>query len=575
MKLFAFIILVIFSSSLLADVQYCPTVKLKGRKIKFSDTEKRLFCGDPKSHAWKHIPSYQAEQVLRGFFQSRGYLAPTFTLEGEVLVVNKGSRSKVKKVRVISDDPQLGQKIQKDIKRLYKNRELTTSMLNSMEGEGQGQLRRRGYPCGKVGSEVDVTSDTVSILITPKSKHKFGEIKKDEIEGLHENALLRYYPMKAEQRFNGDLLDLTEKRLLRSEVVQGTYFLENCSDDGKQFSLEQKFITGPPRTLRFGAGASTEAGLMARAKWSHNRAGPMASNLAATVETSFRVQSLNLSADYFPWKKKPRDSIFTEVEVTRESQFKYEQFLTRVQPQYKWTRDIHQHGTTWMAGPAYETGTYHSQDKSDTRTWSTAVLQASFQRTAHQYELFDVHPQDGDSEAINVSWRSPMLGFTQSLTQVDTTFVRLGRITNLGRGAVIGGLRLKAGSSFVKGNTDLSALPPEVKFFGGGSDDLRGYLLRTLPRNDGAGALSRVILKGELRKTYFFHEKVEAFAFWDAGQFGVKSTSLQPRLWHSPGVGLRWLSPIGVVQGYMARAYATLPYEDNGNFFFAGLGGTF
>lgn len=575
MKFLAFFFLVIFSSSVLSDVEYCPGVKMKGRKMKFTDTEKGLFCGDEKSHAWKHIPAYQAEQVLRGLLQSRGYLRPTFHTENKVLIVKKGPKSEIRRIEVVSGEKNLGKKIRREVRRLYKGRELTTSMLNSVEGEGQAQIRRRGYPCGKVSSEVDVTTDTVTLIIDPKKKQKFGTITKEKIDGLRDSALLRFYPMKEDQRFNGDLLELTEKRLLRAEVVQGTYFLENCPEDGKSFSLEQRFITGPPRTLRFGAGASTEAGPLARARWSNNRTGPMASVLSATVEASLRVQSLNLSADYFPWEKKPRDSIFSEIEVIRESQFKYEQFLTRFQPQYKWTRDIHQHGTTWMLGPGYENGTYHSQDKTETRTWSTAVLEGSFQRTAHQYELFDVHPQDGDQEAITISYRNPMLGFQESLTRIDTSFVRLGRIGNSGRGALVGGVRFKAGSAFVKSTTDLTALPPEVKFFGGGSDDLRGYLLRTLPRNGGAGALTRVLTKAELRRTHFFHEKVESFLFWDAGQFGSTSFSASPRIWHSPGVGLRWLSPIGVLQGYWARALATHPAEDNGNFFFAGLGGTF
>ncbi|MES2527248.1 MAG: BamA/TamA family outer membrane protein [Bdellovibrionota bacterium] len=573
MKLILLVLLMTFTSAVFADATYCPTVKITGKKIDFSDTELNLICGDKKSHAWKYIPPYEAQFILKGFLQSRGYLNPHFEVKEGVLHVKKGHKSTVKKVHVIAGNHNLEKKIQRDLKRLYKRRELTTSMLNSMEGDANGQLRKRGFPCGKVNSEVDVNTDTVTMLIRPDEKYKFGKIKREEIPGLHENALDRFYPMKDDQRFNGDLLILTEKRILRAEVLQGTYFLEKCGKNN--FSLEQRFIVGPARTFRFGAGASTEVGPMARARWSHNRAGKMASLLSASLEASLRVQSLNLTADYFPWTDKPRQSLFSQIDVIRESQFKYEQFLTRVRPQMKWTRDIHQHGTTLILGPAYENGTYHSQDKSDTRTFSTAVLEGSFQRMSHDYEIFDIHPQEGDEESIALSYRNPMLGFGESLTKIDTSAVRLGRLTNLGRGAIIGGIRMKAGTSFVRSTADLSALPPEVKYFGGGSDDLRGYLLRTLPRNDGAGALSKFLLKGEIRKTHFFHEKVETFTFVDGGYFGEKSFSLESRIWYSPGLGLRWLSPIGLVQGYWARALATSPSKDFGNFFFAGIGGTF
>lgn len=565
----------IFSSFSFGEEKYCPEVSFSGKNIKFSDTELKLFCGDSSSHAWKHIPPYQAELVLRGMLQSRGYLSPKFEVNDKILHVRKGRKSSVKKIRVVSENSHLGKKIQRDVRRLYRRKELTTGMLNSIESEGTAQLRRRGYPCGKISSEVDVTSDTVTLLIDPKSKHRFGHIKRESIPGLHENALLRFYPMKEKQRFNGDLLSLNEKRLLRAEVVQGAYFLESCSEEGKVFSLEQRFIPGPPRTLRFGAGASTEAGPFARVRWANNRTGKMASILSGTVEASMRVQSLNLTSDYFPWTDKPRKSFYNQFEVTRESQFKYEQFLTRVRPQMKWTTDIHQHGTIWIAGPAYEIGTFHTQDKSATRSFSTGVLEGSFLRTAHQYEIFDVHPQEGDQLGVTVSYRNPMFGFPQSLTRFDSTFVKLGRIINSGRGAVIGGMRFKAGSAFVRSTTDRSLLPPEVKFFGGGSDDLRGFLLRTLPRNDGIGALTRFLGKFELRQTHLFHEKIEAFTFVDGGYFGDKSFSLDSRLWYSPGFGLRWLSPIGLVQGYWARALSISPKEDSGNFFFAGLGGTF
>lgn len=571
-----FSILILFlSGSVLGNVTYCPQVIFQSEKIKFSETEIQLFCGDPSSHAYRHIPAYEAQFVIKGFLQSRGYLAPQFSTKEKVLYVKIGPLSKVKKIRTISENKNLAKKTKRDLKRLYQRRELSTSMLNSIESEAVAQLRRRGYPCGKVTSEVDTTSDTVTVVLDQKEKHIFGPITREEVKGVYPEAFERFAPMTEHQRFDGDLLSLNEKRLLRSEVVQGTYFLENCSAEKKTFSLEQKFIPGPPRTLRFGAGASTEVGPMARARWSHNRWGPMASLLSANVEASLRSQSLNLSSDYFAWRDKPRQSVLSQFEMVRESQFKYEQFVTRIRPQMKWTDDVHNHGTTLILGPSYENGTFHSQNKSETRTFSTGVLEGSFQRLSHDYELFDVHPESGDQEAVSVSYRSQALGFTQSLLRVDTTAVTLGRLTNSGRGAIIGGLRLKAGTSFTKSTTDLSALPPEVKFFGGGSDDIRGYLLKTLPRNDGRGALTRAVLKGEIRRTHFFHEKVEAFAFTDGGSFGRESWSIDSRLWYSPGLGIRWLSPIGVVQGYWARALATAPVEDFGNFFFAGLGGVF
>src|SRR5690606_24286463 len=102
----------------------------------------------------------------------------------------------------------------------------------------------------------------VIVTLSDISKFKFGMVKKEPIEGLRKNALDRYYPYKENEIFDQRQLELTEKRMVRAEVVQGTYFLEKCEDDS--FSLSQQFITGPPRSIRFGIGASTEVGPMVR-----------------------------------------------------------------------------------------------------------------------------------------------------------------------------------------------------------------------------------------------------------------------------------------------------------------------
>ncbi|MFL5783512.1 MAG: autotransporter assembly complex protein TamA [Bacteriovoracaceae bacterium] len=575
MRFLVALILLIFTTLSYGHETYCPQVKFNGKKIDFSKTEIQLFCGDPKSHAWKKIPAYEAEVVIRGFLQSRGYLSPRFEVKDEVLHVTKGRKSIVKKVKVISHDENLAKKIKREIRRLYQGRELTTSMLNSIEAEVIAQIRRKGRPCGKASSEVDVNTDTVTILLDPKEKHVFGKIKTEEIKGLHETALERFYPMNEHQRFDGDLLTLTERRMLRAQVVSGTYFLESCADDGKEFSLEQRFIPGPPRTLRFGAGASTEMGPIARARWSNNRWGPMASLLSASAEASFREQLLNMVVDYYAWKSNPRQSITGLAELSRDSQFEFEQLQTRARTQMKWTTDIHENGIIGILGPGYDYGTFASASKTNTQSFSTGVIEGSLQRMSHDYEIYDIHPQEGEQERLTLYYVNPTLGFKQSLTRVDTSIVRLARLMNSGRGAIIGGARLKAGTSFVRANTDPGGLPPDMKFFGGGSDDIRGYLLNTLPKNGGAGALTRLVGKFEARRTHFFLESLEGFTFLDAGYFSERSFAIDRRMFYSPGVGMRWLSPIGVVETYWARAFASNPYQDNGNFFFAGIGGNF
>jgi translocation and assembly module TamA len=372
-------------------------------------------------------------------------------------------------------------------------------------------------------------------------------------------------------------LGLSEKRILRSEVFQGTYYREKCDLKLKEpgFSLKQEFLEGPARTIRFGVGASTELGPMARVRWANNRYGSMASKLEATLQASFRSQSLNLSNDQFFWSHRPRQSLLTQVELLRESQLDYEQLVTRLKPHMKWTRDFDQRFWSLSLGPGYETGHFFSKANSSTRSFSTVALEGNLEFLTHDYEFFDFHPEEGEQFSFYYDLRHPALGFSNPLLKLDSSWAKLLRLGYLQRGTIVGGVRVNAATTAVSNNVSLSSLPPTVKFYGGGSDDVRGFFLRTLPKNNGAGALSKIGMKLEVRKTYFFQPSIEAFTFLDAAQFGETSWKVEERIWYSPGIGLRWLSPVGLVQGYYARARTMRPNADLGNFFYLGFGGQF
>lgn len=569
-------LLISFSGLLyaLSEEKLCPGIIISGEEsLSFSENELRLVCGDKKVEAYQNIPPYEAKFFMTGFLQARSYLNPEFRIEKETLFVDIGEKSQLKKITVRFPEKDEEEFIQSELERLYDDKDLNPSLLNEMENEALSILRRRGYPCAKTETLADPTTGQVEINFLRSNVFDFGIIKKEKIEGLHQNALDRFYPFDADDTFDSRMLELHEKRLLRQEVVQGSYFLEICSPEGNEFTLEEKFLTGPPRTLRFGVGASTEIGTYGRVRWSHNRWEEMASKLSATLEASFRKQSLIFTSDHFFWPEHPRRSIKSELEVTRESQITYEQFLTKLTPaKIKWSRDKGGHRHLYEVGPAYEYGSYNSDEKTQSRHFSTVVLESSFLWTDHDYEFYDVHPQEGNELSLALSYRDETLGFQSRATRGDFSFVTLKRFATFGRGILIGGLRTIGGTTFVSTDEDINTLPPLVKFFGGGSSDIRGFQLNTLPINDGQGALSKLVFKWEIRKTYFFIPSLELFGFLDHGQFGEKSFSTSTRTFYSPGVGLRWNSPIGVVQTFAAKAYGTSPYENIGENFFIGLG---
>lgn len=556
-----------------AKDELCSGVVIHDEKLDLSDTEKRLVCGDKKLRPYKNIPAYEAKFFFQGFLQSRGYLSPEFEIEKDVLHVYPGEKSEVDKISVQGSNEELAHEVDVELDRLFEDKLLNSSMLNQIESEAMRQMRNRGYPCADVKSQALIDSSKVTVFLNEGKKFEFGGVKKEEIPGLRKNALKRYYPFEEDELFDQRLLELTEKRMTRSEVVQGTYFLEECSEES--FSLSQKFIIGPPRTIRFGIGASTEVGPMARVRWSHNRYKSMASILSANLQASFRVQSLNLSADSFLWHHEPRRSLHSQFEIIRESQLEYEQLIWRIKPHMKWTRDSEGFHKLYTLGPTYEAGTFHSTEKADTRSFSTGIIEGGLIWTSHDYEFFDIHPQDGEVYSFDFDFRHPSLGFFHELLKLDSSLLKLARLTSSGRGTIVGGVRLNMGTSWISREITPDGLPPAVKFFGGGSDDLRGFQLATLPDNQGIGALTRLGAKLELRRTYLFIESLEAFTFYDAAYFGDKSWDIDPSLYHSPGVGMRWVSPIGLVQAFVARGLKTRPFKDFGYLYYAGIGGVF
>ncbi len=560
------------------DERICPKIFVHSEKSDFelSETEKRLVCGDTEEEAYKVIPSYQASYMLTGFLQSKGYSTPRFEYEGDLLHVYPGEQSFVEKVIVISDRPEDSKMVEKEIFRKFKDEVITPKILDAIEAQSLTYLRNNTYPCAKVSSTVDANKGEVTVTLKNLSPFVFGELKKEDVEGLEPTAFDRFYPFTRDDYFSEKDLTLAEKRFIRTGVVQGTYFQESCDLKNNTFSLSQQFILGTSRTIRLGVGASTEVGPMIRGKWSNQRSGPMASLWEFNVQLSFKNQFASFTSDRFMWSDAPRRSLLTSVEVERDNQTTYEEITAKFKPHMKWTRDGSSRLWTWTTGPTLIAGSYRSAtNDSDTKRINTGALEGKLESTSHEYEIYDLHPESGNTLSFNFDFRHPSFGFVDPLLKLNMTYLTLLHLGELGRGEAIGGIRLTTATTWVPDNVSLSSLPPSVKFYGGGSDDVRGYKLSALPSNNGLGALTKLSLKFEFRKTYVFLPTIESFTFVDTTYFGEKPWSVEDRLWYSPGTGMRWLSPIGIVQGYWARALSNKTVKDNGNLFYLGLGGVF
>jgi translocation and assembly module TamA len=94
---------------------------------------------------------------------------------------------------------------------------------------------------------------------------------------------------------------------------------------------------------------------------------------------------------------------------------------------------------------------------------------------------------------------------------------------------------------------DFSQLPPQLRFFAGGDQSVRGYGYQSIgPRN----SYDRVIgghhlLVGSVTAEHYFTRAWGMAAFVDAGN-AFNGTDYSPRI--GAGLGLRWRSPVGMIR---------------------------
>jgi translocation and assembly module TamA len=95
---------------------------------------------------------------------------------------------------------------------------------------------------------------------------------------------------------------------------------------------------------------------------------------------------------------------------------------------------------------------------------------------------------------------------------------------------------------------EFSELPPSLRFFAGGANSVRGYEYNRLGPRDPAGNVlgGSVLAVASAEYEYRFAKSYGVAAFYDAGN---AMRSLAQPLRHGAGVGLRWVSPIGLVRG--------------------------
>ncbi len=104
--------------------------------------------------------------------------------------------------------------------------------------------------------------------------------------------------------------------------------------------------------------------------------------------------------------------------------------------------------------------------------------------------------------------------------------------------------RLAAGQTWT---SEFHKLPPSVRFFAGGAESVRGFNYNTLGPRDADGHVigGRVLVEASLEYEYRFVPHWGVATFYDTGN---AMNSFRNQLAAGTGVGLRWVSPVGLLK---------------------------
>jgi hypothetical protein len=525
--------------------------------------ERRLICGDtgekePFRDVWSYIPPAQAEFQLKASLQSRGYLQAQFHREGDRLWVDPGPLTFVTAIEVQAPDP-LSLEIER--KRDWLGRKLTPEILNQMERWVLGRSQNLGHPCPVVSSQGDPLTGIVRLSLLPGPQLALKEVIESDASGtggLMPGTLRRYDAFDIGAPFQGDLLALTEGRILSSQILQNIHLsVARCDPDGAV--IRQEAIAGAPRLLAFGFGINTEGILLLRSSWKNTRMGPEGSSMELVGFTSSREQNIFAHADWYYLPYPSRIHLTPNAQLRHQNEQFFEIFsgsasIAHARSWEFFPRDFSGLAASLQVGPKFEY--INTIRGAEERNSTFLFLESTLTANSHYFEFHKASPRTGLQGRLTVDLSQKDLLSSTSAQRFQFAAEGLWNFRNYEPYLWILGLRTGASTTLTQERAPFDQLPPTLRNYLGGSSNLRGFSKFELPPN-GYGSLTSVFLDIESRFGSFLPFHLEPLAFLDMGLLGGAPLKLDSELYWSPGMGFRWESPVGVLRGTAAHGFVT------------------
>ena len=519
-------------------------MEFSGPGISLNDVERKLLCGDPKTEGWTAIPLNQAEYFMRAFLQQRGYQDPVFAVSSGTLRVEIGLKTRVTALDVKGFPPGV------DASKLRKleGGDLTPGGLDAVKTALVARLQEHGYPCPEIELTADGRTGRISALAVPGAPGVMGPVVPARLEKVDPRIFNRYEAFRREQAFDMRLLSLTAERTIADSLFVSAYYDVVCSTAGPE--IVQRVVEGKPRLYKLGVGFDTEGYMIGKAQWQKSRIGWRDSSLEGSLYASFREETAEASMHSYI-DPASRLYLMPQVQFDREDQLQY-QYVTEqasLRPGTSWESDTLR--AELLAGPVEEHITTVRGVGPANDTFLS--FKTKWTLTDHLFEYYASEPRRGWRASLET--RSRAAGVQSNLTahRVTAQGVSLWNVGGYDPPFFVAGTRYWVGTTFVN-DPDLArrTLAPDMRFFLGGDSNLRGVALNGLP-NDQNGFLTAAYDGIELRLGDVLPYGLQPLAFVDGAMAGRTGAHLDPDVYWSPGIGLRWRLPVGSIRGTVAR----------------------
>jgi translocation and assembly module TamA len=342
--------------------------------------------------------------------------------------------------------------------------------------------------------------------------------------------LQRYVSITPGEPFNAKQMLDFQSRLAESAYF-GSVLVEPRRDlaEGEQVPVEVALEMRPAQRYSVGAGFGTDTGVRARASWLQ----PWVNQWGHRAEADARLSPVqsSLSALYsMPSAKSWTDSVDLTAQLLNED--------TDVKKSLKASAGVARLSTRWgwreTLSLEYQVESYNVANESQIAR--TLVPSARWTRT---WSDDPIYARNGLRLSFGIRGADAALLSSTTFLQIrtDAKYVRAFGDTRM----------IMRGEFGAVASHDFAKLPASERFFAGGDNSLRGFDYESLgPRNaEGKVEGGRFLMLGTLELERKVVGNWSGAVFSD---FGNALNDLSDPIAYCVGLGVRWLSPVGLVR---------------------------